>query len=1306
MMGSIGETLPQATVSLTPRHSGEDAWRVPGSVLLAAVGIVTLLGLVLASASATAEGHVGAGDAPWWGPSDEQEPTVGYHFRVPLLVSNPHGYALEDPVAFAEVDVGERLIEAGWNAQSLGAAEFPTSFTLNPDSVRVVPYERGFSSIASQDPSPSRFYEGRFSVEAEGSFDAARNPVGTIAFQLEGSLAPGETRAFMAYFASEEQGEREPDERPAPVDAWPSRGWGTSSFGFPPVDGVGVSPKVDVVAGHEATSVEVFTYEGGQPQPARLPDLGNPFSLEEGESATFEPPSRTFFKVEASKPVLVGERGGFSSSFDSFGGGAFVPSTSGSYRGSSFLVPAYAPTIVVSTAELGSTEVTVTTGDETTSTSLGTGQPFASFELSVDEHQDPVPVASVSSSELPVVVQYGPPVLGVHDAPSATGSATGEDVRVVAPDGNELRVTSQQATGVRVLEGAGSSQQLVPFGDVGSTPPREVSGFPDGVRVATNESFPEEDPIRVVSTSTGDVDASPVRVSVGSGERAGAFLPDASLSTPVEGSVAVLGAFDGTRVTYESFPLGGEPTEETRTLNADGVAVFEAEPTLEGARVTVSKPASVVPTDALDRYARLLPGHGPGLDASVGSLQFRGALVQMDMEQAVGGQAVETIGPGQSISFDASVANVGHWTRGAQITEEVTLSCSEVPQGWSVDGCGRSFSLASGQRASAELEVAASEDVRPGERLSLTLEAKGERWNTTDSAQVVLLVRTVYNVDAWFHAEGGPRDLRDAPVFVDRDGQALVPVVVKNTGTVEDTYRLDKESSSEGWSVEARQEGEAVDALTLDAEETAQLVLRVQASEDPTMHSTPLGLEVASTSDELTFATLRGRAQIATELNVTMDAPEPVALVDPGQTHAFPLNVTNHGDSIVSVRLNATPSMPDGWTVDVPVPQISVFPDNRTELNVTLTTPPEANAEQRGTVSALVSAARSPGEQPTEQRRVLTALVRHVHDLAAPTDPIPVDAGPHAEINLPLENRGNANETVRVLGTNPAWGFTTPGPIEVPANGTATLPLELDVPPTTTPGDTNLTLHVDLSRSTQRNLTLPLDVRPTPRLEATLVEPRPVMPGKPTTIPTVLTSAGNQPLTGEPTLQTPGDWPTNSTPATVDLDPGESANVTFTLHAPETAPTDAATITPTVHPAEGAPVTDEPFTLPSGETDLALQGARLEELPTGDLLVRTQLVNNGSVPAYEALVALQAGDQELDSTTVQRLSPGEAATVSLSTPASDATPLRLTADPLQALADPDRSDNELVLDDASQLPAPFAALAIVAGAFIARGWRP
>lgn len=1275
--------------------------------LTLAIAVVLLLvpaGPVLTSASAQDRGGIEASNAPWWGPGDRGDASTGWHFRVPILVENTHDYPLRNPIVFAEVDLGKRLVEAGWTARSLGSNSFPTSFTLDTESIRVVPYAAGFSDIASDEPRPSRFYPGRFSTSAGGAYDAQRNPVGTVVFRLDGTLSPGAARPYMVYFTSEEQGSRPAGDQQAPVDGWTARGWGTRAYGFLPAEQPTTATRVDVLARFSSTRVQVSTYEGGQPQPADLSNRPNPFSLDAGQLATVQLPSNTFVKVQSDKPVLVGSRGAFSQGQGTFGGGAFVPAVNGLHAGTEFHLPAYAPSIVVSSTQLGQTDVTVTTPEDTRTRTIGTATPFTRFSLPVDG-ASPMETATVTSSKHPVTVQYGAPVFGGHDAPSRQGAGAGQDTFTLAPPGSRLSILSTADGTVRVLDPTSSGDQLHPFGDVEETPPAQLEGYPSVLDLATNDSFPEQQPVRVLSTPGENRSAAPLHVSLHTGARAGPYVPTPELQAYVDAPAAVMGAFNATQIETLQPVVGGEDERSTQTLNRDGVLLVEDDgaPGSPPGQVTLTKPAAVVPTERRDTYARFLPSFEARPEVRVGSLDFRGALAQLSLEGAVGGQVVRTVGPGQEVSFQASVENAGHWTGGSPISEEVRLTCSDPGPAWTVEGCGETMTLTSGQSRETEIEITPG-DVEPGQRLSLSVQAHGERWNTTDESQIVLLVREAYGVETWFHAEGGPTDLSDAPVFLDPGGTQTLPFVVKNTGTVEDTYDLNLFPPSEGWTIETVQDGNVVRSVAVAPDQTEKLAFRINASSSPRVLSTPIQLEVASTSNELTFDSLRGRAQIFTDLNVSVDTPNPVALVDPGQTHRFPIDVANNGEGIVTVSLNATPAVPPGWTVDVPVDRISVFPGNETRLNVTLALPSDASARERGTISLKTAAARSPGDKPTETTLVLTGLTRHVHALTSPTEPIPVEPGPGTKLNVPIVNTGNGEETVHVLGATPSWPVQAPGPVPIPRNESGVLPLSVDVPSTTPAGERNLTLHLSLARQAERNLTVPLEILETARLDATLDQPKPLLPGSAETFTVTLTADGNVPVHGTPVLEGAGDWAVNATPKRVAIEPGNATEVTYAIRPPEDLAAGAVNATFAVEPRQGTPVEAPPMRFPVGRPDLGLTDPRVREASSGGLLVSAQVSNNGTVAAHDVTVALRSDDGIVTTTDVSQINPQGTAHATLSTSSDDASDLELVVDPRHRFPDPDRSNNALALGSQDVPVFPAAPLALLAAALAARRW--
>lgn len=1281
-------------------------------ILLLAILLVPLPPLHPGGSAQTASGDLEASGAPWWGPGDPGAPEEGWHFRFPVLIENPHGHPLDDPVALTEVDIGKLLIDAGWNSRSLGATSFPTSFELDPDSFRVIEYTTGFADVASQDPLQDRFYPGRFSVSAEAQYDPARNPVGTLAFRIDGTLDPGETRFYMAYFTSNHQGDRVDDDRPGPLDGWPGDGWGTTVYGHQPTATGGTPVRTDVIARHDGTQITAYEFEGGRPQVADLPDHPNPFTLDAKEAATLTLPSKAFFKLQANQPVLAASRGEHQDSDGTYGGGAFVPGTGTSFTDDRFLLPAYAPELVVSLSELGRATVTgsVTSGSGTVGTlELSSARPSGVLELPVSASTSSVNVVELAVQGVPVTVQYGSPTTGTHLVPSRTGGLSGPDTLTVAPPGSLLRLHPEHPTDLRVLDALQPDRQLFPFGGAETTPAQAVDQAPPATRVAANESFPRSTPVRILSASE-DGQAPGILASTGSGDPAGPFYLDDDLTTVTRGPVAVMGAHNSTRVTFTEL-VGGENVTTTETVNRDGVVLFDPDPgSLEGqAQLASTKPVTILSTTAQDAYARTYPAYGDRPQATVGQLDHRGALVDLDVDGAVGGQSVQTIGPGQTASFDLTATNVGSWLRGAPITEEVTITCQGADARWTVTGCGQSLTLGTGQSGQATIDVQPG-DVAPGTRLLLKVSAEGQTWNTTDQAQIALLVREAFGVEAWFFSERGPKDLRDAPFLVDRGDTSTVPLVVENTGTVEDTFELQSSEQGQGWTIETLEDGRPVTTVTLDAGQSVELELEGTANVDPDRLRQDVTLDIVSLSNEQAAARLLGAFEIITELDVSVSTPDPVSLLEPGQNHTFPIQVRNDGEAVVNVALDTATSVPDGWEVHVPVSEVSIFPGNQTELAVQVAIPEDAEAGARGTINLNTEASRNPGDTPTSTRLVLTGLVEHVHDLGVPDEALPVPTGDSVELNVPLVNHGNGEEEIIVLGLTPSWGFTTPGPLLLPVGETGALAFSLDVPPQTPAGLHNLTVHTTLGRAAQENLSLRLDVQETRTLDVDLPDPGPVLPGHPVTLDGRITAAGNVPLNGSLEVLAPDGWTTEASPSNVTLAPGQTTQASFTVTAPSDLEPGPVDLRFGVDPATGETAASDPISLLAGHPDLSLSSPSVEELPDGGLVVQATVANNGTVTARSLELVLDRDGEILADATVERLSPGSETRVSLATETTgDPSGIRLIADPADRLADPDRSDNVLELSTTG-IPAPSTLVLLVAVAGLAlatrRRWTP
>lgn len=359
-------------------------WRdpaVPATLLLA----VLLLGLPALPVSKAANGDPPA----WWG---DTTPKAGFHLRVAVKVNNTYGYPVGNIPAVAELDLGAKLVEAGWISSPAGAQRILKSFELDQASVRVVamvnlkPQQGGTGNgqMRVVDPSrppsdpgrfelPSTFFPGALRDSRVTVFDARSNPFVSVVWRIPETLQPGEERAFMVYFDTVANGRKAPAERSGPLgSALDSLFWagaGLQLYGRV-LPAAGQVATVTVIGTLPATSVRVFAAPpGGIFQPVKppqgFPGHGVPehnFTVGAGQAllAYVSTGQAVAFRLEASKPILA----------QAISTG-FVPSLDGGVAGRQFLFALTQPT----TWEQDTIYFTAASGEPTTVqvTSLATG---------------------------------------------------------------------------------------------------------------------------------------------------------------------------------------------------------------------------------------------------------------------------------------------------------------------------------------------------------------------------------------------------------------------------------------------------------------------------------------------------------------------------------------------------------------------------------------------------------------------------------------------------------------------------------------------------------------------------------------------------------------------------------------------------------------------------------------------------------------------------------------------------------------------------------------------------------------------
>lgn len=277
----------------------------------------------------------------WWGPTAIDD---GHHVRIPVTVGNGHAYDVRNGLVVAELDVRQKLIEAGWLHVPAGSEDLLAAFHLDMDSVRVVamtdlePQRSGTThgKLKSTEPQrdasdparyevPSLAFPGRFLGDTERAFDIRTNPVITVLWRVPETLEQGDKQYYMVYLDTLQNGDKPPREplptvRQAGLDALFWSGAATTLYGqVAPGDGVG---SVSVVGLEDDTEVTLSAASPGgafQKVTSAPGFADNPAPVDAMERVDmFVSQGQTkAFRIDATKPVLaVSTSGGFVPSLD------------------------------------------------------------------------------------------------------------------------------------------------------------------------------------------------------------------------------------------------------------------------------------------------------------------------------------------------------------------------------------------------------------------------------------------------------------------------------------------------------------------------------------------------------------------------------------------------------------------------------------------------------------------------------------------------------------------------------------------------------------------------------------------------------------------------------------------------------------------------------------------------------------------------------------------------------------------------------------------------------------------------------
>ncbi|HUR68214.1 MAG TPA: CARDB domain-containing protein [Candidatus Thermoplasmatota archaeon] len=1323
---------------------------------------------------------------PWWGPSDRAQPTQGWALRVPIVVENKLDVAMQDPFVMAELDFGALLVQAGWTNETAGGELRARGFTLDVDSLRVVPYNAGFVTGPKDGPTtrpvPHVFYPAMLETGKYRDFSPDKNPAGTVMWQIPGSVKPHDKLFFYVYANPLEFGKTPPPAFDAleksPLDAflWGTRG--NTYLGYEPKQPTQKHTLVVRALTSAPTSVRVSTYDLGFTLVPATPQFANPFLLQPGSTQVVTVPTNRPYKIEGDHPIAVYAIGDTSADWSP---GGYVPGMSGSFADDAFqVVASFADfngqqRFRVEKAGPGTVSVCVNgapgncPGGVTLTNAAPTAQvlvPAGSVALLLGTGKFLVSMDGVGERDSPEPSQARPFVS--HPVPSLTGAASGVDFfSFIQDDAGYFRLCPESNATVRVLNYESGSLQIYPEGLLPNAPGKELEKRQGCEEVAVQKSVSPQPLYEFYTTpdARSDPPAPPAafRLFVGARERemgdptknvtrpmigpyAGLAGIDYYVDTKDSQGVGIFGHYNNTKLTIVTeHDRNGELnyTTQVRSLQRDEfVSLREPTGDLTGqVHLLSTKPISAVSLspaeffteDSVTRerlphgigYSYYPPGRPVPIDATIGRAEFRGPLVEIRSPQTEQRSLPLSTGPGSPLSVRLDVLNLGRWVAGEGLTDTIEVACS-TPEGWTVEGCAKEFTLTSGSSERLNVVVTPSaEDVNKSR--TILVEARSKAGGVAATFKISVYVKIAYGVGMWFDVEGGRKTI-DPPIGLDPGAEHRYQIVVKNTGSTTDTFALAVEDPRPGWEQALLLDDEPVTSLRLDGGESTTLTFRVKAPNAETAPQNIVSITARSAASALAADVVNTATRIRPKVDLELNLDPQTRLAEPNETVRFNLTTRNKGNDVFTVIFHEDSILPKGWRADLSVGEITLNPNPANDpnlsyvLHVDVTPPPGARAGDLASVkiAAEIDTGGTGGRVAGDEVSAVV-VVRRIYDLAtAPVFDPEAEPGEVLHFVLPVTNRGNGQVAVELLAgatevkrgadapagassVTPAWPVTLESEgFTLEVNDSADLPLRIDVPAGTPPGAYNLTFTTRLSREALQNVSIPVNVKAVSRVDFGGPKSVGLTPGRPIALSYHVKNVGNVEGTFDLTAQAPEGWNATFAPTRAHLAPGEAVDALLSLNATKDAPDGAVRVE--LHAAvAGAAAGGAPLDVNVARPQLSLASVTGSgSLKAGELILVSATVQNaGGIEAENVSVALVVDGRTVDKVQLSRIPVGSSALATLSWVSTQrGGDVKVVLDPDNEMSLSDRSASEQGVHFGSKIGVPgpglFALLAVIA----------
>lgn len=307
--------------------------------------------------------------------------------------------------------------------------------------------------------------------------------------------------------------------------------------------------------------------------------------------------------------------------------------------------------------------------------------------------------------------------------------------------------------------------------------------------------------------------------------------------------------------------------------------------------------------------------------------------------------------PGQVVDYMVTVQNSGNLIASYDLA--IDEQKAVLPEGWNAwiiedDLPSKDVTLVLDPLESVQktVRISASGNVQPETQASVPVMVSANDGRYFDDVTLIARAMASYN----YSLEQG-----DSKKYVSAGQTAEFSAIIRNTGTISDTYVAQLSGITQGWNGALK-----ISRTTVSAGQSAQMIFTLQSPLSASGNETGAAtLKIMSQNDPEDVKTLTYQLIVNPSYGFEILATETSKVVLPGGSTTFIFKVRNVGNTSDNYTISAGDTLPAGWAYELSKSTISVEDGDEVTVGLTVSTPDSAPAELEGPLTLTFRSAAS-----------------------------------------------------------------------------------------------------------------------------------------------------------------------------------------------------------------------------------------------------------------------------------------------------------------------------------------------------------